>query len=386
MYLRTLERSLKKDHDFKHCEKSFTSDIKDLTNKNTIITIQNILMSPNECMIKWVLYTVSKRYTLDFEPYLLNLLKNDDEYIKYKTVKILTRLYADTIPSEQYFVFIKKNLRNDSYDAIDQTLSFMAELLYNKRYSLKIVKNQIYNRNILKMQFCEDETFMSHVSRYIKVQELKYNILKIVLVLTYDTNCIPILHGYKVIDEVVEILLEKSREKLMRICVGIIKNCLERGYNFNILTAHKIVEVVDGTYNDIDMNIEMGYIKNVLTVFIKNTSGIDNYFDELFSGKLEENPYHFNDTFWEGNIEKLLENKIEVVKALKKYLRCGNLTAVYVAANDIYRFVKVAPEVRIYIEKYGIKDDLFQLVNSKDPDIRFHSIQALSGCIFSEWQ
>ena len=81
-----------------------------------------------------------------------------------------------------------------------------------------------------------------------------------------------------------------------------------------------------------------------------------------------------------------MENKIEIVKALKKYLRSTNLTAVCVSANDIYRFVKAAPEVRIYIEKYGVKDDLFHLVTSKDPDIRFHSIQALSGCIFSEWE
>lgn len=386
MYLRKLERNLKKDKDFRHCEKSFTADIKDLTNTNTIITIQNILTSTNECMIRWILYTISKKYTHDFEPYLLNLLNSEDEYIKYKTCKILTRLYANTIPVKEYYVFIKQNLRNDSYDAIDQILSFLVELLYNKRECLKIVNNKVFDRNIVKLQFCEDETFMDHLCKYLKVQELQYNILKIVLVLSYNRRCITILHSYKIINEVVDILLEKSREKLMRICVGIIKNCLERDYKFSIVTAHKIMAIVADTYNDNDMNGEMSYIKNILSIYIKNTSGIDSYFNELFSGKLEESPYHFNDHFWEGNIEKLLERKIEVVKALKKYLRSSNLTSVCVSANDIYRFVKAAPEIRIYIEKYGVKDDLFQLVASTDPDIRFHSIQALSGCIFSEWE
>ena len=269
MYLHTLERKLKKEQDFKHCEKSFTSDIKDLTNKNTIVTIQNILISPHECMIKWILFTVSKQYTHDFEPYLLNLLKSEDEYIKFKTCKILTRLYCDTVPSKQYYVFIKLNLRNDSYDAIDQTLHFLADVLCNKRHSLRVVDNKVYDHNIVKLQFCEDETFIDHIAKYIKVQELQYNILKIILVLTYNTQCITILHDHKIIKEVVNILLEKSREKLMRICVGIIKNCLERNYSFSIVTAHRIKDIVDNTYNDNDMNIEMGYIRNAMTVYIK---------------------------------------------------------------------------------------------------------------------
>lgn len=387
MHLKQLERTLQKNDNFANNEQRFKLETLKVSPSSKIPTIINILRSSDNEMVQYILYKYNFKLAKDdFEPVLLDFLKTSkDVYIKFKTCQILTRYYENSLPKQEYFIFVKQHLRSDSYDAIDQVLHYLADLLYNKRGALKIVNEKVWDRNCLKINFCEDETFITSLQSLIKVNELQYNILKIIFILSYNTKCLAILESHNLLIDVVKILKQKSREKLMRMCTAIIRNSVDRGFKFTILTAHEIIDICSDTYNDHELNADNAYLKDVLSVYLKSSSNIESYFNELFSGKLEASPYHYSDTFFESNLEELLNRKIEIIKAIKKYLKSSNKTCICVSANDLYRFIRVAPEIKIYVTKYGLQDDLFTLTNSDDPDVRFHAIQALSGCIFSEW-
>lgn len=388
MFIKSLEQDLKKDENFLDSKRKFKKEIEELSAKKMgkKKLVMEYLKSSDDFMISSILYLLSQKLAVpEYEEILLYLLKSKDEYLKYKSCQILTFYYSNSIPHNDYFVFIKKHLRGNSYDSIDQILYLLTELLYSKKESLRVVDKKIFDRSILKIKFCENDTFISILKSLIKVPELQYNILMIIFILSYNTKCLTILIQNKLIEEVVKILTNKSREKLMRVCTSIIKNYLEKGFHFTICISNEVVAVCSDSYNDTEMGKDMQYIKEKCTAKLKEGSNIDSYFDELFSGQLEESPYHYSDSFWETNINTMLENKAEIIKAYKKHLKSTEITLVCVSANDIYRFVKAAPEIKSHIIKYGIQDDLFHLANSSDPDVRYHAIQALSGCIFCDW-
>merc|ERR1711915_807209 len=85
-------------------------------------------------------------------------------------------------------------------------------------------------------------------------------------------------------------------------------------------------------------------LKFLLEKKLKKTSSITNYLKELFSGKLEKSPYHFSYNFWLNNLLILQKKKIEIIRALKKYLKFGKTSDKLIAANDIYNFAKFVPE------------------------------------------
>lgn len=387
LFISHLEDKFKATYEHELCVNTFHNlDTTDPKNPATKENIVNILASSNEFMVKYIFYTFTSVFDYNEEGLFLTYLHHKDPYIRFKACEILTNIYSNTIPKHEYFQFIKHNLRGNTYEEIDQVLFFLVQLLYNKKDSLRVEDALLFDRNVVKVKFCQDRTFIDNLKKLIMVREVQYHVLKILFVLSYDTNCLEIFEEKKVMGDVVKILKSKSREKIMRICISIVKNFLFKNFTFTIMTAQDIIHICSETqYIDVEMLDEMKFIRDILVHHLNTSSNIDSYFKELFGGKLEEAPYHFANSFWENNLNILLANKTEIIKAIKKYLKSTNNTVVCVAANDLYRFVRVAPEIRFYVEKYGVKEDLFLLLNSPNADIKYYCIQALSFCICSEW-
>lgn len=386
-FIENCEDKLRISYEHNLCDNLIKStNLNTSTNKTNKENIIHTLLSSNEMMIKYILYSFPQVFELEDECIFLSYLRNADTYIKFKSCEILTDIYSDKIPKHEYLQFIKHNLYGHTYEQIDQILYFLVQLLYNKKDSIRVENSVVFNRNIVKMNFCRDGTFIGHLRKLILVKEVQYNALKIFFILSYDRNCLKILEEKKVIEEVLKVLKSKSSEKIMRICVSIIRNFLFNKYTFTIMTSQDIVHICsESQYIDIEMLDEMKFIHDVLLHHLNTSSNIDSYFKELFGGKLEEAPYHYSNSFWENNLVILLANKSEIIKAIKRHLKSNNNTYVCVAANDLYRFVRVAPEIRVSVEKYGVKDDLFFLLNNSNTDIKYYCIQALSFCICGEW-
>lgn len=384
MLLLKLEIQLTNTPEYIHIANSFhLAEFEHLDN-NKIHTLKNLLVSQNIPYIQFILLNIPSLVSPIFEQDLLALLKNNDAIVHLKSCELLTILYGNTFPKKEYVNYIKQHLFTDDYDMTSQMLRFLCDLLYNKRESINIINSELVFRNALKIDFCNDETFMRSLTINVKVKETQYFALKLLMILSYEKQSVPILEKYHLIENVINILREMGMEKIMRICISFIKNIVHH-YEFSILSIMDIIKICENTYKDNEMNIEKEDLKRELKVKLKNTSHLDSFYMELFNGKLEESPFHYSDKFWEGNCANLLENKVEIIKAIKKYLKCSNITKVCVSANDIFRFVRVAPEIYSLIEKYGVKEDLVDLTGSDNEDVRFYAIQALTCCIFSEW-
>ncbi|KAM0675836.1 hypothetical protein GVAV_000611 [Gurleya vavrai] len=386
MYLELLESELKKEADFQFYEKSFhREDLQDVNCQNVRTTIQNLLQSKNPCMINWTLCNLCDNLDLTYEKILFDLLEIENVYTKLKSLEILTNFYLNSIPPEKYFFSLKKILNCDSYDFIEQVLIFLSNVLHNKLDSLKIVNNKIFDRNIVKINFCRDSSFLSIIKKFLKLGELQYKAIKIISILSFDYTCMQILDESRITDEILFVFTKNSREKILRVCSIVFRNFIEHGFTFTILKSNQIIEICSGTFIDEEMIADMKFIKKSIESNLKNAKLIDIYFDELFGGKLEKAQYHYNDSFWEMNQQALIDNKTEIIKAIKKYLKASKISWVCIAANDLHMLMKVAPEISDCVKKYGIKEDLFELTHSDNEDIRFSAIQTLSTCISSEW-
>ncbi|KAG5860444.1 vacuolar H+-ATPase V1 sector subunit H [Encephalitozoon hellem] len=311
---------------------------------------------------------------------LIDLLFCPDIYSRYRSAELLTKIYQSKSHRKEYLSFFKQMLKdNTSYDESNYLLSLLIDFLSCKS-SLE------FDVEKRKMVLVTNKMFMEILHTSVFVKEIQYNTLMIILIFSYNMECIGKMDT--LIDDVVVIVKEKAREKILRVCYGIIVNALENGYTFSpgrLNDISKCTEVLlEGGYSDEELVQDLEKVSSRITQNTKKFC-IRNYLNELFSGRFEDSEYHHKEDFWSTNLNMLMKNKVEIVKVLKKYLKSSNPSWVCLACSDIFQLVKASPEINAVLNKYQVKEVLFNLINSDNDDIRFHAIQTLYTCISSEW-
>lgn len=311
---------------------------------------------------------------------LVNLLFCSDMYSKYKSAEILTKMYEHKRHRKEYLPFFRQMLKdNTSYDESNYLLCLLIDFLSyksNKKFSVEERKSELVS----------NMTFLEILHILVFVKEVQYNTLMIVFILSYSEECVSRMGT--LINDVVLVIKDKTREKILRVCYGIIVNVFDRGYAFSPGRFNDICKCTDlfleSNYNDLEFIHDLKEVKSRIAK-IKSSFCIHNYLNELFSGRFEDSEYHHKEDFWVNNLDMLRKNKVEIVKVLKKYLKSSNSEWICLACNDIFQLVKVFPDINVLLAKYQVRETLFALIHSDDDDIRFHAIQALYMCIFSEW-
>jgi len=223
---------------------------------------------------------------------------------------------------------------------------------------------RLFDRNELKINFMKDETFMTQARVLLNIKETQYYVLELLMILSYNEKSSFYFDVFSIVDDIVNIVRVETREKIMRLCVTILKNLIDNKYTFSMLSLLDMEKIFESEYKDPELQNEKQEFRKCIKFQLKNISHIQYYFRELFSGKLEESPFHYDNTFWESHTEELLNNSTEIIKAIKKYLKSSNTSVVCISANDLYHLLRVCPDVIALVNKYGIKDDLFFLTGS----------------------
>lgn len=311
---------------------------------------------------------------------LIDLLFCPDIYSRYKSAEILTKLYGNKSHRKEYFSFFKQMLKdNTSYDESNYLLSLLIDFLSCR-------SNPKFDVEKRKMALVTNKMFMEILHTSVFVKEIQYNTLMVILIFSYSTECVGKMAT--LIDDVVIIVKEKAREKILRVCYGIIANILESDYVFSPGRLNDISKCTDllleGGYSDEELDQDLEKVRARIAQNAKKFC-LRNYLNELFSGRFEDSEYHHKEDFWSNNLDMLMKNKVEIVKVLKKYLKSSNPSWVCLACSDIFQLVRVSPEINAVLNKYQVREVLFNLINSDNDDIRFHAIQTLYTCISSEW-
>ncbi|KAG0418642.1 V-type proton ATPase subunit H, partial [Dictyocoela roeselum] len=277
--------------------------------------------------------------------------------------------------SDDYWAFFKTVPDYESYEEINYVYSNLKRLLLQK---IGIGDESVRDRIL------DDSVLRDQILVYMKLRETQYNCLLIYWILSFREDAI--------LDETVPVLKtiieDRYKEKVLRVSYAILRNIIPRTF-ISLSNAYQLMHLTEKITvrksKDKEFLENIDWVFSELRTFVKNTSSIQNYLKEVFTGKLEDSPYHYDDKFWELNVSTLQENKIEILKAMKKYLKGTNNKAICLAANDIHRFLKVFPDAHYTIEKLGLKNDLFELSMSSNENIRFHAVQTLATCVFAEW-
>lgn len=344
---------------------------------------EEILNTPTDLLMKdsdSIQYILFKHPEMFDEATLIKLLNSKRIYIRIKACGLLTDMYANKEHKEEYLVFFRYYLREtESYEELNQLYTFLSSFLSCK-------SSTEFDHKERRRVISSDKSIMNAMGNYCHIKEVQYHILLVVYVLSFGDECIP--HLVPLLDTITGCLEERSREKIMRICYMIVVNILKSTYKLPIgrisLLKHITANLKDLNLNDTDLRESLLEAYRLLSD-VQNKYDVHSYLDDLFNGVLDEGEFHYDSNFWFIGLPVLLKNKVELIKVLKKYLKSHKNKWVSLACNDIYMLVRVDPSINTVLNKYKVRDVLFELTKSDDDDVRFRAVQALYMCIFSEW-
>ncbi|KAF9763317.1 putative V-type proton ATPase subunit H 2 [Nosema granulosis] len=357
-------------------KRRFLDHFKNIDEEEMLRTPVDILLEDSEAS-QYILFKHPAKFE---EEALIKLLKSKHVYIRMKACELLTNIYMNKIHREEYVVFYRFYLREtDSYEELNQLYTFLGRFVSCKS------STEFDNRERIRT-IAKDKTILGAMINYCHIKEVQYQILLVVYVLSFEDTVVELLVPF--LDTIVSCLEERSREKILRICYMIVVNILKSSYKLRIgrisTLKHITTNLKDLNLNDTDLKESLMEAYSLLTEEQQRYS-VHSYLEDLYKGVLDEGEFHYDQMFWINGLPVLLKNKVEVIKVLKKYLKSHKNNWISLACNDIYMLVKADPTINTVLNKYKVRDILFELTKSEDDEVRFKAVQALYMCIFSEW-
>lgn len=372
MYLKTLEENL----GIKQLKSAIKVEIGDRI-KNEKSTLMDILKCNDEIEIGYVLskYRATLK-TKDYEQLLINLLVRDSLYIQLKSFEVLSHLYSTEKVSPEYIQFAIKQFDNCESN----------KLINHLLICLGMTVNRIDQHKIATLDLIFTSNVISKLREYLNKKETQYNALVIIWIFSFEQRSVKSLESiFKVC---LNIINDRLKERNTRVCVSILRNGYKSGFNFLFKDSKNLLSNCDDLLKiteDFELKEDLRRLKEQVEMVNTRGNTLENFYSEMFRNELKDSFCHNDVNFWIKNRKSLITKRVEIVKALKKYLKSQNPEFIRLAAVDVHMLVKHIPDFWFYFNKFGVKDDLFELCTSSDEDVKFYSLQALTTCIFAEW-
>lgn len=310
---------------------------------------------------------------------LIHLTHSTNQYVILKSIENLSKIFLDKLPTEDFLDVVCVKLNEKYSDRF-------------KIQILKIFQGILIRKNdyfALKKILITRKRFIETLSYLLKYKELQYDSLMVLWTLSFDEDSVEIFKECKIFDHLYHILCDRTQEKVVRAGFNVLYNSYKNDFNYDTAHTDKIQRCIRNILErceDIELLEVLRNLDNIIENRKKEMNTVKSYLKEVFGNRLDESKCHYDGVFWDMNISVILKNKIEILKALKKYLRSHNPRDVCVASNDIHMILKYEPSVYYYVEKFKIKDELLRLSGSENSEISFYTTRALTTCIFTEWK
>jgi len=200
----------------------------------------------------------------------------------------------------------------------------------------------------------------------------------------------------EVIKKLKSIMTESRVEKVIRLCVTVLKNFLAQKR-----VCHEICEdiVEEGIleavqqleyekWRDQELYDDIRELVALITSEVKELSNFDRYMRELESGSLSWGFIHSSKFFGE-NILKFDNAEFKALKLLASLLSSADVTTLAVACHDIGEFVSLHPLGKKQVGRLGVKERVMELMSSTEPNFREVRREALLCCqkiMLNKWQ
>jgi len=210
--------------------------------------------------------------------------------------------------------------------------------------------------------------------------------------LTYNKTVASQIASSKAISYIVEIIKTQQKEKIVRLCLSTLVNCLNIGYNNEQMLEGALMKPLEllsnKNWGDEDIVNDVKVLKEQLEKNLLELSTFELYKKEVLGGNLEWSPVHRSERFWKENSAKFEEDNCKLLITLKGYLttEVPNSLVTAVACYDIGEFARIHPRGRTIVQHLGIKIPLMVLMEDKDPEVKKQALTAVQKLMVHNWE
>nr|CCC93300.1 putative ATP synthase [Trypanosoma congolense IL3000] len=258
------------------------------------------------------------------------------------------------------------------------------------------------------------------------IVQLRYEVLVIVWLLSYEVEGIIALQKYKMIPQLHRIIQRMQKEKCIRVALMALSNFVraERQFTGTMTMSSntswvsdeifKLAQVNNGKgpsfvaemvgvgmlktlnqlsrhrFGDEDITEMVQELLNVLENSMETLTSFSEYRGEVLSGSLEWTPVHTCAKFWQSNIMLFEKNSYEVLEALGKIiLNSNNNVTLAVACYDIGEVVRHHPTGRSLLQLpqlEGVLTRAMSLMSHEDPEVAKNALLAVQKIMVQRWE
>jgi len=223
-----------------------------------------------------------------------------------------------------------------------------------------------------------------------------YKSIFAIWMVSFDTSLSKSLKSNDVIQKLKAILIFSRTEKVIRLCLTVLKNFLAQKADCQgiceDIVEEGVLEAVQQLeyekWRDAELYDDIRELVQLISSEVKELSNFDRYMKELESGTLSWGFIHSSKFFGE-NVMKFENGEFKAVKLLASLLSSDNATTLAVACHDIGEFVSLHPLGKKQVGRLGVKERVMELMGSTDPDKREVRREALLCCqkiMLNKWQ
>merc|ERR1712107_208841 len=181
------------------------------------------------------------------------------------------------------------------------------------------------------------------------------------------------LHEELIVGKLKDVLVWSRVEKVVRLCLTVIKNFLgDKKFTEQVVECG-VLEVVQQLeyekWRDSELYDDIRDMSVLLSTKVQEMSSFDRYERELKEGKLKWGFIH-SSKFWAENVLKFEQNDFKALKMLASMLNSSDAVTLAVACHDLGDFVTMHPLGKKQIASLGVKERAMDLMGSANPDFR----------------
>jgi len=206
--------------------------------------------------------------------------------------------------------------------------------------------------------------------------QLLYQVTNCLWILSYTKGVQEKLVSLGLIKSLVNLLKTVTKEKVIRMCLGTLRNLVEfkqcKSYLME-LSAFKVLGHVESQgWGDDEIVEDLKHLNKMLEQNIMFLSTFDEYRKEVISGHLEWSPAHRSVKFWNENVHQFEQKNFELVRMLANILKAGSgftSRQVAIAAHDIGQFVVHYPRGKTIVSEMGCKVSIMMLLTNDNEEV-----------------
>jgi len=225
-------------------------------------------------------------------------------------------------------------------------------------------------------------------------QEYLYRCVFATWMLSFDSEITADLAKHDVIQKLKSVLLNSRTEKVVRLCLTVLKNLLAVKAISEQIAEEGLLEAVRQLeyekWRDTELYDEIRDTAQLISTKVQEISNFERYEKELQTGKLHWGFVH-SSKFWSENIHRFETNDFRAIKHLAGLLNNfqTDKTTLAICCHDIGEFVTLHPLGKRKIVGLHIKERVMKLMSSADPADREVRREALLCCqkmMLNKWQ